>query len=1033
MGKSSVEFRFELTNSQEPGEETRSGSSSIGEQSTDRFAGMKQSEVEKVLRAEDHADAMKGKYEAQLEGFAMFDDKAGMKKAKAGIRRWDKKLKEILEKYPRPERVENRAETISEKQSLINAYMFDENLSREEAEDRANEIYPDEPESVVPDEPDASFNFGANAEESDERAFLEETAKDLFIDPSDLSDNDLIAAIQQARSSDVDTDYEVQNPTADDFEAERALNRFETAKLEKGRYSVLSDNRVFEIKNEGKTWNLYSPEKEMLKEFKTKKAAISFVEEGTDPVLSRKLEPETKPTKKSRKSPKKKEPGKRKVGRVKDRSPRKPPQDPPKDKTAFAEPPDDDDSKDEAENIVAKDDAKGKPKEESLSFDNEGTFPSARKEPVEPPKPAEPKTPELSFDNDSNFPPTPPKPPQTAFSDPGDDDDDADDLDEETLQALLGENPDKELEKLNRERAAEERRLKRYEIMRLSKEAKFDTDVDYRGNTGETTDRRANTREQFAAMKGESDNRSQVTATDRIVRRLGAFGIARSIGGSGQLLTAAMEIGVFNPEEQQSIKEEEARQEYFARKQEEISLQEKKYSEFIQGSKAAEKAAITERIDDARFRLNEGEDVDMDMLHSQIEGIKDNFASERKANAPSGDPFTDMPDSFSSGGNGKDPKSFIDFLKSSLDFDTLGEGLDKTTLTILKANIALEGLNLVSGVLTSSIKGLGSVLASPENLENTVSVFAGGVNTAAKFTGAGIGAYLGYEKFTGQDADIPVGESVDENPLPDEEDEDSGSLKSQRRSRGPQIDSPAFRGPQASSEPPKEKSPLESKPEAQDGPSSKPTEPGSGGKAASSLGGAAGGALGTVLGGAVGGAIGSAVAEPLMALVESGVSMMNRIADESIAPETLIASLEGELKLFNEKIERDFNIDEITAGLVESRTELSAALIDFQEVLIKEFGDDLKNIIQLITLLVKTGSTGVEVMSAIHSVTTPSGVIGMAMSAIMNWLPMLVENTEKETNTEDIEDKDIEEGIKQFFSQSQFRSENNELAFNNSF
>jgi hypothetical protein len=147
---------------------------------------------------------------------------------------------------------------------------------------------------------------------------------------------------------------------------------------------------------------------------------------------------------------------------------------------------------------------------------------------------------------DLNSPPPPPRKPPAppAGGDPGDPDNDPF-KNYETDQPADKIDPNQDMEA--RERRDLEALLSDEKKRILRERAKYRTQQSY-----EFRKRRKELRSQYKEATQQIAESERTTASDRIIRRLAAFGIGRNLGGSGQLFAGAMEYAVFRPEEEKS-------------------------------------------------------------------------------------------------------------------------------------------------------------------------------------------------------------------------------------------------------------------------------------------------------------------------------------------------------------------------------------------------------------------------------------------------------------------------------------------------
>jgi hypothetical protein len=106
------------------------------------------------------------------------------------------------------------------------------------------------------------------------------------------------------------------------------------------------------------------------------------------------------------------------------------------------------------------------------------------------------------------------------------------------------------------------------------------------------------------------------------------------------------------------------------------------------------------------------------------------------------------------------------------------------------------------------------------------------------------------------------------------------------------------------------------------------------------------GALGGVI---IGKAIGTVIIDPIVETLKVGVDSLNSVVEKSLGSETTQARIGENINLLLKQLEQGQSLDPITADFVEARTELSSALMDLKTAFINAFGDNIVDVIELLT------------------------------------------------------------------------------------
>lgn len=591
---------------------------------------------------------------------------------------------------------------------------------------------------------------------------------------------------------------------------------------------------------------------------------------------------------------------------------------------------------------------------------------------------------DTSFDFGANVPPN--KPP-TTFNNPEPDPDDDDDLEgafDPTIPTggtqPAGVDTDKQRLREQRKEFQDERRREMARRKRISAER------------SEQQRQELNRRREEKKKSSERlSNLEKTSSSDRIVRRLSAFGIARTMGGSGQMFAAAMELGVFGPQERRENEAlEAAKQEEYERiKQiEEADKQRQFQNKYDEINKSID----TDQLNaDKKFELDETTDIaerdriideyreqrkyrtgrqpgpaptifQSPIVEPPLSGVTQEPPTERtttESGIPPGQPPQDPPTTDTSGGPEPDPENkpgtgVGDVITNLKEF---GSTLNPITGTLLATTVALSGMKAASDSFTSAIKeSRQSLTGNANEAANTaVTSIANAGKTAAGITGAGIGgaagAYIG--------SSYPV--------------------------------------------------------------------------------------IGTALGAAVGTAVGKvgadSIAEPIVGAIETGNAILGDIAKDSIGAATINASVNRDLLTSFKELDISLRNDQLTANFVEAQGGLSLALLDLKETVATELGDEMVNIVNIVTRVVKLIDTFFPIFQiGMQGILTILSVFSPTADSLLKLLLSLSENTEKnvDVNTQiknlltSINENEAMKEINDFLNtQRQFENENNQNRFGN--
>lgn len=543
---------------------------------------------------------------------------------------------------------------------------------------------------------------------------------------------------------------------------------------------------------------------------------------------------------------------------------------------------------------------------------------------------------------------TPPKPP-TTFDDPGGEDD-------EEFEKVIKKTP-AELKREKAKLAARQKREAKATIRQQRSELELQKKADARDLRQRRLFEKLEQKKLYDDIQTEMSTQERATSSDRIIRRLGAFGIARAIGGSGQLFASLVELAVFQPEEAAYREQQEEIQKRIEQEKFDKQLETITKSNELEAIQDETDHEISRIIQETELRLNSDEDVDIDEVQEKINNLYQK-GRERKAEvlgrtgstqptSPSGTPTAStQPDNTietpeeaveSPTPSGSQPtgtptpvqpqqqhnkpseedENAVDKLNSETgdlvkQFSKLGEGLQTTTKVILATNIAIEAMSLVSEAFTNVIKGVGRLTSDPRNVQTSMAgamdLFGTGAAAGSTVIGGGTGAMVGRTaalgSATGKAASVTA------------------------RTAGTFIG----RGAATAT-----------------------------GAAAGATGAAVGGTLGsmavpvlgTVIGAAVGKAITDSLVGPAIELVSLVSGIFNTLKSESIGPESIQATVQQELAILNDQIERSFRMDSNVAELTMLETDLSLAINQFKEEILKQFGPQLGTLVKIATEIIQ--------------------------------------------------------------------------------
>lgn len=492
------------------------------------------------------------------------------------------------------------------------------------------------------------------------------------------------------------------------------------------------------------------------------------------------------------------------------------------------------------------------------------------------------------------------EPPKTTFNqpepDPEEPDSDLPEIKGITLQKPLGP----QVDKLEQREEANRRRRLLLEITQAKRRA------DKRSGIAAKRERVRRSRQQQTLTEEAREARRRIRKdaergdSDRLIRRLATFGIARAAGIDGGLLTALAELMVFQPEISQAQQEMNERLAETDKRYRDRMLELNRAKTETSVGRDWQSIDIAETVDEARIQIAEGEDVEIENVRSQLEDVlkrkveqDPSFdtstpqaqATVRPASATKAPDtrWKDSPEAFSptseseaprpqetaSGGSGsgtippsgtggdgggpEDPGKPENTNKGLLQFD---QALSSSTKGLLMANVALYGMKTATDSVAKAYTDWGQILQQPDQHEKLVGVAGETAKTGSMLAGAGAGAMLD-------------------------------------------------------------------------------------------------GIRGGVVGAVIGKAIGGIIVDPMVAAVSSAMGVFRSVSDNSIGGQTIEANITGSIDKMMRELEMAENLDEQTASFVASSNELTLTLLDLKETFISFFGGRLDFMIQILKTLAK--------------------------------------------------------------------------------
>lgn len=408
-----------------------------------------------------------------------------------------------------------------------------------------------------------------------------------------------------------------------------------------------------------------------------------------------------------------------------------------------------------------------------------------------------------------------------------------------------------------------------------------------RRETAERRRERKRVLAEFKEQEKETQKRETLTATDRVLKRLGGFGLARTAGVSGPVLSSLLEFMTFQPEEKAQDAERERQLKELNNKR---SIELARFEEEDLTSKTeTEKrnAERTGRFANAKndlYNIKSLKDIDTFDATAVRKPVIDTTVGGPTGvpnqPTPNNNNIPDAIDPQSGGGGSQPPKGPTTSPSGSNDPKGFGDSLleaagalSDSTKIIFAANIAFAGLKGASDLLTESIKATSSVLMDPGNTPNTVGQFG---KTGANLAGYGAGA---------------VGAAA-------------GKAFSPAIAAGINTAGGAIFGA-------------------------------SGGAL---VGTALAPGLGTIIGFVAGKVISDSITKPFVELASALVGFVDSEAKDSIGPRTIESNITQQLALTLDKFDRNLRLDKITSNYLDSETELIRALMEVKTELIEVFG-----------------------------------------------------------------------------------------------
>ena len=445
--------------------------------------------------------------------------------------------------------------------------------------------------------------------------------------------------------------------------------------------------------------------------------------------------------------------------------------------------------------------------------------------------------------------------------------------------------------------------------------------------------RRQLIRDEAKIAKSQISKSKEEDTTDRIVRRLAAFDLGRSMGGSGSLFAAASEKFVFRPSEEQSVKNQELiKEKLLSEEAEKIQkLEDDIFSEKKEASRS--KFERSKLIDDAKFRADK--ETDPDKKRAIFEKLKAQLSDEILDATVVPEPQQPQPTS--------QPQPTA---------SPSSQPTSQTSSTPSPSSPTSKSTSL-TGPINPNLPPVPPPSNQPPNQPPPnrkpppPPPPPGPKPSPGPKPGPGPGptnpgpsmAAIG-NVYLGAAAAVQVFSAAMDGAT--EVVKGFGTILGSDQTKPSSSETIGATGKVA-------------KVGAQ-------TVGGVGGAAAGAALGTAFPVVGTVAGGLVGAAVGSTVGgkalEPVIEAINTGNALLEKQVDSSLGPMTIIARTQAQIEGLFKKIDKDFELDEITAEFATVRGELGRAIQDLQAEFISEFGPYF---IQLIELLTKA----VEILPAI--------------------------------------------------------------------
>jgi hypothetical protein len=113
------------------------------------------------------------------------------------------------------------------------------------------------------------------------------------------------------------------------------------------------------------------------------------------------------------------------------------------------------------------------------------------------------------------------------------------------------------------------------------------------------------------------------------------------------------------------------------------------------------------------------------------------------------------------------------------------------------------------------------------------------------------------------------------------------------------------------------------------------------------------GPVGTVAGAIVGKAISSAIIEPLVSLIQAAETIVGSAAKDSVGPNTIIAKVEAQVDLLEQRLRNSFRVDDETAEYVSVSNDFAKAINDLKTTLVPLITPILSYVTQGFTVAVQ--------------------------------------------------------------------------------